>query len=261
MAPWGGGAVTVRSGSGMSELSWVSSAGLFPRMRGVHVTNLLGSLLPLALAVAVSPVAVHGVLRMTFSAPPSFAPDWGFVIGWGVGLVAVTGLSALLTALVTGRMTGTGFSVVAGLLLLALGALAWNLALRRWRARPRPGEPARWPSWVRTAAEADPARAAGLGFALAALDLKNLALAGSAGAFLALARVSFGATVLSLLVFVVLSSVALLVVTVGFRVARSRVGRPLERLLDGLELNLGGVEPAALLVAGGLLVGTGIATF
>lgn len=225
------------------------------------MTSTLTYLLPLALAVAVSPVAVYGAIRMSLSAPVSMAPDWGFLVGWIVGATAVVSLVAVLAALLTGALTGTGYSVVAGLLLLALGGLAWNLALRRWRARPRPGEPARWPSWVEGAADADPAKASGLGFALAALDLKNLTLGAAAGVFLALTRLSFGATVLAVLVFVLVASAALLVVAVGFRTARRRMEAPLARLAAGLELNLGGVESAALLVAGGMLVGAGLAAF
>jgi len=225
------------------------------------VISMLDFLLPLALAVAVSPVAVYGVVRMTLASPVSMAPDWGFLTGWVVGVTAVVSLVAVLVALVTGALTGTGFAVVAGVLFLLLGLLAWNLALRRWRARPRPGEPARWPSWVEGAADADPAKASGLGFALAALDLKNLTLGAAAGVFLALTRASFGSIALGAVVFVVVSSAALLVVTVGFRLARRRVEAPLARLAAGLELNLGGVESVALVVAGGLLVGTGLAAF
>jgi len=223
------------------------------------VTNLLQFLLPLALAVAVSPVAVFGVIRMTLAAPVSMAPDWGFLTGWFVGLLGVVSLASAVAALLTGSLTGRAYYVVGGLLFLALGALAWNLALRRWRARPRPGEPTRWPSWVVGAADADPAKATGLGFALAALDLKNLALGASAGVYLALTRVSFGTIALGILAYVLAASAALLVVTVGFRLARRRVEAPLGRLAEGLELNLGGVESVALLVAGGTLVGAGLA--
>jgi len=218
-------------------------------------------LLPLALAVAASPVAVFGVTRMTLAAPVSMAPDWGFLVGWVVGLLAVAGLAGAIVGLVTSLLKGTAATVVVGLLRLALGVLMWVIALRRWRARPRPGEPARWPSWVQGAAEADPARASGLGFALAALDLKNLVLAGTAGTLVVHSSLSFGGVLGSLLVFALVASSALLFITVGFRTARHKVEAPLGRLASGLELNLGGIESAALLVAGAILVGFGLQIF
>ena len=223
--------------------------------------DLLSFLLPVGLAIAISPVAVFGVTRMTLAAPVSMAPDWGFLAGWVVGVSAVTSLVTVLVSLITSPMTGTVYRVFVGLLFCALGVLAWVLALRRWRLRPRPGEKAKWPSWAEGVADADPARASGLGFALAALDIKNLTLAASAGVYLALSRGSFGTIALSIVVVAILASASLLVVTLGFRFARARVEAPLGRLASGLELNLGGIESTVLVVVGGLLVGLGLGIF
>lgn len=223
--------------------------------------DLLSFLLPIGLAIAVSPVAVFGVTRMTLRAPVSLRPDWGFLVGWVVGVVALVSLTTLVLRLVTGPMTGTAYRVVAGLLMLAVGVLAWVVALRRWRARPRPGRKAQWPSWAEGVEEADPARASGLGFALATLDTKNLLLGAGAGAYLAIARPAFTTVLWSVLALAVIASSALLVVILGFRFARARVEAPLGRLAEGLELNLGGIESAVLLVAGGLAVGVGLGIF
>lgn len=219
--------------------------------------SMLSFLLPVALAVAASPVAVYGVTRMTLAGPPASIrpPAWGFLAGWLVGVLALGSVTALVIALLTSPLSGRAYVVVAGLLLFALGVLAWFVALRRWRARPLPGQPARWPEWAQGAGESDAARASGLGFALATLDLKNLVLVVSFGVYLALARDSFGTNVVALLVFALVSAAAILVVMLGHRFAGERFTAPLERLASGLELNLGGVEPVALLVVGGLLAG------
>lgn len=224
---------------------------------------MLSFLIPVALAVAASPVAVYGVTRMTLAGESGKvpAPAWGFLAGWFVGVLGVVVVSGVVVSLVTSPLRGTAYGVVGGLLFLALGALAWVVALRRWRARPLPGQPARWPEWAQGAGESDAARASGLGFALAALELKNLVLGVAAGTFLGLARASFGANVLAVLLVAVLSAAAILVVTIGHLVAGDRFTPPLERLAAGLELNLGGIEPVALLVVGGLLVGLGIGMF
>lgn len=223
--------------------------------------DMLSFLLPIGLAIAISPVAVFGVTRMTLSAPVSMAPDWGFLAGWIVGVATLVSVVTLVLSLITSPMTGTAYRVVAGLLFCALGVLAWVIALRRWRVRPRPGKKATWPTWAEGVADADPARASGLGFALAALDTKNLLLGTSAGVFLALSSARFGTIVLSVLVLVLIASAALLVVTLGFRFARARFEAPLGRLAAGLELNLGGIESATLVVGGGLLVGLGLGAF
>ena len=223
--------------------------------------DLLSFLLPIGLAIAVSPIAVFGVTRMTLSSPVSMAPDWGFLVGWVVGVATLVSLVTLVLSLVTDPMTGTAYRVLAGLLFTVLGLVAWAIALRRWRDRPRPGEKAKWPSWAEGVADADPARASGLGFALAALDTKNLVLGAGAGLFLALSPAGFGTIVVSVLAYVIIASAALLVITLGFRFARATFEAPLGRLASGLELNLGGIESTALVVAGGLLVGMGLGAF
>lgn len=224
---------------------------------------MLSYLLPVALAVAASPPAVYGVTRMTLSGPPSSVPSsaWGFLAGWFVGVFALVAVTGTIVSLLTSPLRGTAYAVVGGLLFLALAVLAWVVALRRWRARPLPGQSARWPEWAQGTGESDPARASGVGFALAALDLKNLVLGASAGVLLAIGRASFGSNVVAVLVVAVVSAAAILVVTLGYRMAAERFTGPLERLATGLELNLGGIEPAVMLLVGGMFAGLGLSMF
>lgn len=221
----------------------------------MFVTTMLPFLLPVALALAISPVAVAAVVRMAGDAPSATRPHGGFLAGWWVGVLAVTFASAFVVWLLTAWMPPLAHDLAARLVRLVLAVLLAVVALRRWRARPRVGERARWPGWVATVESADPARAAGLGFALAALDLKNLLLGATAGAALGLAEASFGATVLAGLVFAVLSGAVILGVVLAFRTAREKVAARFDRLVEGLELNLGGVEPAVMLVVGAMLLG------
>jgi hypothetical protein len=65
-------------------------------------------------------------------------------------------------------------------LLLGLGLLLLVAAVRQWRGRPSGGEEPATPGWMRTIDEFTIAKAAGAGFALSALNPKNLLLTAAA---------------------------------------------------------------------------------
>ena len=63
---------------------------------------VIGELLPLALGVAISPIPIIAVILMLFSPHPR-ATGLGFLLGWLVGIVAVT-----VVFVVVGRASGAG---------------------------------------------------------------------------------------------------------------------------------------------------------
>ena len=71
------------------------------------------------------------------------------------------------------------------LLLLGLGLLLLALAVKQWRGRPRAGEETPAPRWMRTVDDFTVAKAAGAGFALSALNPKNVLLTVAAAAEIA----------------------------------------------------------------------------
>ena len=95
-------------------------------------------------------------------------------------------------------------------LLLGLGLLLLVAAIRQWRGRPSGGEETPTPGWMRTIDELTIAKAGGAGFALSALNPKNLLLTAAAAAELAEAGLPAGQQIALLLGFVLVASAGVL---------------------------------------------------
>lgn len=95
---------------------------------------MIGETLPLAIAIAFSPLAIVAVVVLLSSHPR--ASSIGFLLWWAVGVLAVAGY--LLAGLVAEPSDGP--RLVAPLALAALGAVSIALAVQQWlapRARRR----------------------------------------------------------------------------------------------------------------------------
>jgi threonine/homoserine/homoserine lactone efflux protein len=95
-------------------------------------------------------------------------------------------------------------------LLLGLGLLLLVAAVRQWRGCPSGGEETPMPRWMRTIDEFTIAKAGGAGFALSALNPKNLLLTVAAAAEIAEGGLSAGRQVALLLAFVLVGSAGVL---------------------------------------------------
>lgn len=132
----------------------------------------LGYVLPLAVAIAVFPVPIIAVVLMVGS-DRGRAKGLAFVLAWFVGLTAV---GALVLALADGAdasddgETATWVAVV----LLALGLILVATALKQWRGRPPAGHETPIPVWMQAIDDFTIAKACGAGFALSALNPKNV---------------------------------------------------------------------------------------
>jgi threonine/homoserine/homoserine lactone efflux protein len=217
---------------------------------------VIGDLLPLALGVAVSPMPIAAVILMLLS-PRAGGGSAGFLIGWLLGIVGACTVFLLLAGtLALGSSaepstTGSWIKVVLGVLLLAV-------AVREWRARPRAGEDAAAPKWMAAIDSFTTAKAAGLGFLLAAVNPKNLLLCASAGAAIAAGSLSTGQEVVAVAVFTVLAASTVAVPVIGYALARDRMAAPLASLKEWLTAYNTAVMSVLLLVIGVSLIGKGI---
>ena len=106
----------------------------------------LGSLLPLAIGIAISPIPIIACILMLFSARAR-ANGPAFLIGWVAGITLVTLLVFRLSDATgaTDEASGPSLGDIV-ILLLGLGAIA--LGVRQWKGRPKPGEEAAMPTWM-----------------------------------------------------------------------------------------------------------------
>ncbi|GLZ78079.1 membrane protein [Actinorhabdospora filicis] len=216
----------------------------------------IGELLPLAIGVAISPVPIIAVILMLF-APRATGTSLGFLLGWIAGIIAATALFVWLAG-ITDLGSGTGPSAAVSWIKLALGALLLLLALRRWRARPAPGTEAALPTWMAAIDEFTPAKALGLGFALSAINPKNLAMCAAAGVTIGGAALPGGQQVTTAAIFTILAACTVAVPVIAYALASSAMRAPLDRLKAWLQGNNATVMATLLLVLGVVLVGKGL---
>ena len=188
----------------------------------------LGNVLPLAAAVAIFPVPIIAVVLMVGS-DRGRAKGLAFVLAWSVGLGAVAAIVLGVGGVADASDAGEP-ATWANVLLLGLGLLALVAAARQWRGRPRAGEETPVPGWVRTIDDLTIVKAGGAGFALSALNPKNVLLTVAAGIEIAEVGLPPSQQVAAVLVFVLIASagvMAPLVLSVA-------LGERSREVLDGL---------------------------
>ena len=217
---------------------------------------VIGDLLPLGLSVAISPIPIAAVILMLLSRQAA-RTSTGFLAGWVTGIVVVTVVVLLLVGQAGNTSAGKP-STASSVLKLVFGVLALALAVRQWRERPKPDEAAELPKWMSTIDSFTFAKALGLGFALSAVNPKNLLMCLAAGTTIGAAHLSGGGDVAAVAVFTVIAASTVAIPVIGYLTARSKMAGPLESLRDWLTQNNATVMVVLLAVIGVVLLGKGI---
>jgi hypothetical protein len=216
--------------------------------------NTVGALLPLAAVIAISPVAIIGVILMLLG-NGGRSTATGFMVGWLLGIVvAVTVFSLIGDHIDVGS---GGFSARDGVH-IALGVALLLLAARTWRKRPKPGDAPHPPKWMTELDKLNLGRAVALGFALAAINPKNLLMSVAAGLEIGGASLSVGAIVGCIAVFAAVAGSTVILVVVIALAMGTHADTWLGELRTELVAHSAAVVAALLLVVGLLELGKGI---
>jgi threonine/homoserine/homoserine lactone efflux protein len=215
--------------------------------------------LPLAVAVAIFPVPIIAVVLIVGS-ERGRAKGLAFVLAWCAGLGAVGALVLVLAGVADGSDDGAPATWVSALL-LALGLVLVAAAVKQWRGRPGAGEEAPTPGWMRTIGGFTIAKAAGAGFALAALNPKNALLAAAAAAEIAEVGIPASQEIAVLVVFVLIASAGVLTPVVLSIALGDRSGELLDALRDWMARNNAVIMAVLLLLIGAKLIGDSISGF
>ncbi|HEY7814210.1 MAG TPA: GAP family protein [Nakamurella sp.] len=101
-------------------------------------------------------------------------------------------------------------------------------------------------------------QALGLGFALAAINPKNLLMAVAAGVAIGSGGLGVGGDVVAIVIFTVIAASTVVVPVIAYAVAKERMREPLAKAKAWLEENNSTVMAVLLLVIGVTLIGKGL---
>lgn len=220
------------------------------------MTQVWGEVLPAAVAVALSPFPVVGVI-LVLGSPRARVSGPAYGLGWVLGLGALTGLLAVLTdgADDPSGTTATGV----GWAELVLGLVLLGLAAKAWRGRPGPGEEPSTPGWMAGIDGAGPGRALVLGAALGGANPKNVAFTLSAVASIAEVGATGTDAVLGLVAYVLLASLTVLGAVAYRLLLGDRAAAGLTVVRELMTVHNAAIVTVVLTLFGAKLVGDGLA--
>lgn len=213
----------------------------------------IGGLLPSAIAVALSPIPIVGVV-LVLGTPRARASGTAFALGWVFGLAALSTIVVLVLGSDVEHDTEAGiewFKVAVGIVFLAMAA-------KQWKERPQEGEVAEMPEWMDSIASFTAPRAAALGAGLSGANPKNLALTLAASASISEAGLDRTDTALAVIVYVALGSTTVAGSVLLYLLSPHWAARPLAAVGRFMSENSAVIMMIVLLLLGAKLLGDGL---
>jgi threonine/homoserine/homoserine lactone efflux protein len=219
----------------------------------------IGQVLPLAVGVALSPVAIIAVVLMLVT-PRARANGPAFILGWILGL-GIVGAIVLAIAQPAGATSDGQPATWVNVLKLVLGLLLLLLALNQWRGRAHGDDEPATPKWMRAIEGFGPGKALVAGAVLAGASPKNALLAIAAAASIASMGIEVGEEAVAYLVFALIGTVGVATPVVIYFALGERAGTLLDGLKRWMSRNNAVIMAVLLLVIGAKLVGEAISGF
>ncbi len=214
--------------------------------------DAIGSALPLAAAIAVSPLAIASVVLLLLSPRPK-AASTAFVLGFVIAIAVVAAIAYAISLALP--HSSDEVSISAPFIVLGLGVLAIVLAVRQWRSRPAAGVDAETPGWMAKLDDVTPTSAFTMGAFFGGLKPKNLLLSVALGVELEAASTTVAESAIVLAIIIVLGSSPVILPVIVSLVAGDRIAEPLARLRAWMIEHNAAMVGAILLVVGVLLIG------
>jgi threonine/homoserine/homoserine lactone efflux protein len=218
----------------------------------------IGGSLPLAVAVALSPLPVIAVVLMLTSRKARINGP-AFVLGWLAGLGMVGAIVLTLAGAGSASDSGSPATWVSWVK-IALGILLLLLAVRQFRSRPRDGEEPQMPKWMASIDKTSPVAAAGLAAALSGANPKNLLLAVGAAAAITQTGIPGGQQAIAYLVFAVIGSLGVAAPVVLYFAMGTRSEKLLAPLKDWMSAHNAVIMTVLCLIIAAKLIGDAISS-
>jgi threonine/homoserine/homoserine lactone efflux protein len=217
------------------------------------MNEAIGAVLPLGVAVTISPVPIIAVVLMLATGRGRVNGSL-FVLGWIIGLAVV---GAVVLAASGGAAEDDGEPATwVGWLQLGLGVLLLAVAVRGWRGRNAEKET---PKWMAAVDAVTPVKAFRTAVLLAGLNPKNLLLTVAAAAAIAETGIDDGDEAIALAVYIVIGTLGPLApVAVSFLAGR-RATVILDHVRSWMAANNAAIMAVLMLIIGVKLFGDGLA--
>ena len=222
------------------------------RRRPVHIVRpVLTELIPLALVIALSPLSIIPAVLVLHTPRPR-PTSLAFLVGWLVGLAALTAIFVGVSSLLGGLDKPPGW---ASWLRVIVGAALIVFGLYRWLTRKRS---AHMPGWMQSLGKLTPARAAGAGLALTVVNPKVLFMCAAAGLAIGTAGLGSAHAWIAVAWYVAVAGSTVALPILAYAVSGDRLDGPLARLKDWMERQHATLVAAILIVIGLLVLYKGI---
>ena len=219
------------------------------------MNGVLGALLPLAIAVTISPIPIVAEILLLFTERPT-ANAMAYLVGFFVGVGVVLGVLLLVANAVD--LTTSGPAKGAGTLQLILGIGLLVAAVRRFRSRPKEGETAEPPRWMNGIASFTPGKSVGIGLLVGAANPKNIVVAVAAASTISAADLTSTQSVVALLVYGVIAALGVAAPLVVMVALGDKASPILTSWRTWLEQNNATVLAVLFLVFAVVLIGKGV---
>ena len=214
--------------------------------------SLLATLIPLALVVSVSPLSVIPAV-LVLQTPRPRPTGLAFLIGWSLGLVALTAAfiasSDALSGLHNKPPTWASWTrVTLGLALIAFG-------IYRWLTREGHTES---PKWMRSFETLTPARALAIGLVLVVVRVEVLTMCALAGLAIGSGNLGSSGELLTGAIYVAIAASTVAIPVLAYVAAGHRLDGAMARLKGWMERNNAAMLAAVLVLIGGMVAYHGL---
>jgi hypothetical protein len=214
--------------------------------------SVLGTLVPLGLVIALSPITVIPAV-LVLQAPRPRPSGLAFLAGWLLGLAALTAIAVAASGLLGGLHKSP--PTWASWLRVVLGAALIVFGVYRWLTRHRHSES---PAWMRSFATITPVRAAITGAVLVVIRPDVLLICVPAGLAIGAGGLGVAGDWIAAGFFVAVAASTVAIPVLAYAAAGHRLDNAMGRLKDWMDKNNAALMAGILVVIGLMVLYNGI---
>jgi hypothetical protein len=214
--------------------------------------SVLGTLVPLGLVIALSPITVIPAV-LVLQAPRPRPSGLAFLAGWLLGLAALTAISVAASGLLGGLHKSP--PTWASWLRVVLGSALIVFGVYRWLTRRSHSES---PAWMRSFATITPARAGITGAVLVVIRPDVLLICVPAGLAIGACGLGVAGDWIAAGFFVAIAASSVAIPILAYAAAGHRLDGAMGRLKDWMDKNNAALMAGILIVIGLMVLYNGI---